>query len=155
LFSFYWSATDLLFNYENRTKSDGVLIQTVGTPWQGSGLSGNLAELGRSIGIGCGNNKDLTYDGSKNWLTTIPKVARQEVTFYTTQYKDWSWCNIAVNAVLSWPNDGTSENKYSTLVDGVNGGHTKSECHTSDMNYPPQTSSINRNKNLNQNARRN
>jgi len=154
LFSFYWSQTDLLYNYENRTKSNGYLIQTVGTPWLGSGLSGNLAELGRSLGIGCGNNKDLTYDGSKNWLTTIPKSAKQEVIFYTTQYADWSWCNVAVNAVLTWPNDGTSENKYSTLVDATNGGHTKKWCHTTGMSYPSQNTDANRNKVLNQNARR-
>jgi len=154
LFSFYWSQTDLLYNYENRTKSNGYIIQTVGTPWLGSGLAGNLAELGRSLGIGCGNNKDLTYDGSKNWMTTVPKSARQEVMFYTTQYADWSWCNVAVNAVLTWPNDGTSENKYSTLPDGVSGGHKKSWCHTTGMSYPSQTTDINRNKILDANARR-
>jgi len=155
LFTFYWSEADLLYEHgENKTKKQSYIIQTVGTPWLGSGLSGNLAELGRSIGIGCGNNKDLTYDGAKNWMTTIPKASRQEVKYYTTQYADWSWCNIAINAALTWPNDGTTETKYATLADGVNGGHKKSWCHTSDMSYPPQTSDSSRNKVLNQEARR-
>jgi len=48
--------------------------------------------------------------------------------------------STAADFVLDWPNDGTSENKYSTLADSANGGHTKAWCHTTGMSYIPQTS---------------
>lgn len=146
LYTFYWSPTDL--------SRQGRIIQSVGSPYQGSGLAGSLADLGSSIGYGCGNNQDLTKDGSKNWLATIPLTQRKEVYHYITQYKDWSWCSLATNLVLEWPNDGVSEEKYSKLEGGQFLGTKKGWCHTSDLNYPPQGTDEARNKEMNDNAAR-
>jgi hypothetical protein len=150
LFTYYWSANDLVSN-----KSNSRRIQTVGTPWLGSGLAGSLAELGARLGYGCGNNNDLTKDGSKNWLANIPMNSRKQVHSYITQYADWNWCNVAVNAVLSWPNDGTSENSFSKLEGGNFLGLKKSWCHTTGMKYPSQCTDNTRNKEMNDNAARN
>jgi hypothetical protein len=133
-------------------------------------LAGCLAEIGHLLGIACGSNKgifslnkDLTYDGAKNWLITIPKIIRQEVHYHTTQYKDWHWCNIAVNAFLSWPNDGgknilinfiATELKKAALLHGKNAGNKKAWCHTDGMTYPNQNHDEVRNKHLNEHARR-
>lgn len=146
VYTFYWSATDL-------TRS-GRIIQSVGSPYQGSGLAGSLANLGSSLGYGCGNNNDLTRDGSKNWLVTIPMEQRKQVYHYITQYKDWSYCSLATNMVLQWPNDGVSEEKYSKLEGGVFLGTKKGWCHTTDLNYPAQGTDEARNKEMNDLAAR-
>jgi len=146
LYTFYWSNSDLT--------RDGRLIQSVGSPWLGSGLAGALADLGTSLGYGCGNNADLTRDGTKNWLTTIPMTQRKEVYSYITQYADWSWCSLATNVVLQWPNDGVSEEKFSKLEGGNFLGTKKGWCHTTTLNYPPHGTDNVRNKEMNEKASR-
>jgi hypothetical protein len=64
LYTYYWSGLD----YATGTR----LIQSVGTPYQGTALAGNLAALGSVFGAGCGTNNDLTYSGSAAWLANIP-----------------------------------------------------------------------------------
>jgi len=109
--------------------------------------------MGESFGFGCGKNYDLTPDGCANWLPTIPAAMRAKVWSSTTQYKPYSWCNLAANAVLKWPNDGTAEYKYAKLPGGNIVEHVKGQCHTPDMKYPPQTQDSERNKEMNQYAK--
>ncbi len=145
LLTFYWSKLDTA--PEN---SNNRLIQSVGSPYRGCGLAGTLASIGSWFGFGCGSNWSLTYEGANLWLATVPAHTRARVHYYTTQYADWSWCSLPANAVLSWPNDGTSELKYSALKGGNNQGHTKKQCHTADMRYPNQCQDATRNAEMNQ-----
>ena len=56
LYTYYWSGLDY-------ATGGSRLIQTVGTPYQGTALAGNLAALGSVFGAGCGTNYDLTLFG--------------------------------------------------------------------------------------------
>jgi len=153
LYTFYWSGNDLLSNL-TRKDDNARRIQTVGTPWQGSGLAGSLASLGSAIGYGCGNCQDITHDGANNWLTTIPVSARKEVYVYTTQYKDLSWCSLATNMVLDWPNDGVTEVKWAVLSGANDRGLKKGWCHTTELSYPAQGTDTERNQEMNSKAAR-
>ncbi|KAG2383502.1 hypothetical protein C9374_004173 [Naegleria lovaniensis] len=145
LLTFYWSNAD--------KAPPGVrLIQSVGSPYLGTSLAGSVAELGKIFKVGCGKNMDLTVEGAVNWLNNIPPAAQEKVYFYTTQYKDWSWCSLATQSVLNWPNDGTTEYERTALPKGNNQGHKKKYCHTTDMNYPPQCKDPERNAILNKYA---
>jgi hypothetical protein len=42
--------------------SDGRLIQSVASPYQGNTAAGSTANLGNIFGIGCGSNTDLRFD---------------------------------------------------------------------------------------------
>lgn len=66
-------------------QENGRIVQSLGTPYQGCPLAGLLAYLGDLLGIGCGLNEDLTYDGAEQWLSKIPLDKRAEVYYYTTQ----------------------------------------------------------------------
>jgi len=125
----------------DRSPSTVRLLQTVGTPFQGTALAGSIASLGEIFGAGCGSNNDLTYSGAKSWLASISK--RSRVFFYFTQYGKSGlihYCNLAANLILSWPNDGTTENGWAPLPGGNSqaGNPTIGECHTDSMDYPPQ-----------------
>lgn len=72
--------------------SGSRLIQSVGSPYQGTALAGSIADLGAIFGAGCGSVNDLTYSGAANWLTTIPSWARAEVYYYTTTFYDEQGC---------------------------------------------------------------
>lgn len=146
LFTYYWSGAD--------NANGKRFLQSVGSPYQGNGLAGILAKIGSWLGIGCDTNFDLTYDGAKLWLSSVPAAARSQVDYYTTQYKPFSWCNLAANAVLKWPNDGVVEKDNCQLPGGNNKGHKEKWCHTANMKYPPQTTDSDRNRILNQNAHR-
>lgn len=150
LYTYYWSGLD--YSSGNR------LIQSVGTPYQGTSLAGNLALLGQIFGVGCGTNWDLTYDGASLWLSGIPSWARDDVYYATTSFKDrwWSYdyCNIASDIVLSDPDDGTTE-KWSGQLSGANNlGHKTGWCHTAGMRDPAQATDYSRNVNMNANANR-
>jgi len=147
--AYYWSGLD-------NAKGNRV-IQSVGSPYRGCSLAGNLADFGGLFGIGCSSNNDLAPNGAQVWLSKTPKDAQEKVFYYTTQYDD-SWflapaCVTASGMVLYSPNDGTCEIKYSTLDKaGTNMGTTKKFCHTDGMNYPPQTKDANRNAIMNKEA---
>jgi len=134
------------------------LVQTVGTPWQGCTAAGTLAELGKIFGVGCGSNNDLSIDGAKNWLAGISMASRSKVHLYTTTYEQGTtfgdYCNLAMNIVLQWPNDGTCEIKYGTLPGGVYMGNKQKWCHTTSMKYPPQYTDAARNAEMNREASR-
>ncbi|KAL9647959.1 hypothetical protein ABK040_008227 [Willaertia magna] len=142
LATFYWSNID-------KTPTGVKLIQSVGSPYKGCSAAADVANLAKAFGVGCGTNYDLSPEGATKWIATIPPEQQKKVSYYTTQYKDWSWCNVAMNLVLSWPNDGTAELDKSSLPYGNNMGHTKSQCHTDNMKYPSQCKDSSRNSILN------
>lgn len=155
LYTFYWSHMDNSdAAFKGTANNDARIMQSVGTPYEGSGLAGGIASIGDKIGIGCGKNTDLTHDGAKLWLSSIPKSTRQHMFYYTTQYKPLSSCVLAAQIVLKWPNDGTTEQKYSQLAGGNFVNHTERQCHTDDMKYPPQCRDSARNKEINQKTAR-
>ncbi|GAB4113912.1 MAG: conditioned medium factor [Wenzhouxiangellaceae bacterium] len=150
LYTFFWSGLDFA--------SPGRLIQSVGTPYRGTALAGNLAALGSVFGVGCGTNTDLTYSGAASWLAGIPSWARAQVNYYTTSFTDvwwrWDYCNIASDLVLSDPEDGTTERTYGQLPGAINRGHKTGWCHTTGMRDPAQVTDASRNSVMNSQAAR-
>lgn len=151
LYTYYWSGLDY-------ATGGTRLIQSVGTPYQGTALAGNLALLGQIFGAGCGSNYDLTYNGAAAWLANIPSWARAKVSYHTTSFTDvwyrYDYCNIATDPFLSDPDDGVVERAYAQLSGGVNLGHKTGWCHTGGMRDPSQTTDASRNLNMNANAAR-
>ncbi|HWT17120.1 MAG TPA: choice-of-anchor X domain-containing protein [Patescibacteria group bacterium] len=151
LYTYYWSGLD------NATGSR--LIQSVGTPYQGTALAGNAAVLGSVFGVGCGTNANLTYSGASTWLAGIPSSRRAKVNYYTTSFKLTNWytndyCNMATDLLLNDPEDGTTEQAKGQLSGAVNQGHKTGWCHTSGMRDPAQVSDSGRNSTMNSNAAR-
>jgi hypothetical protein len=136
----------------------GRNIQAVGTPFLGCTGAGTAANLIALFGYGCGENFDLTTDGSKLWLAGITKETRKEVFYYSTTYKQGTWfgdyCNLAVNLLLKWPNDGTTEFIYTKLDGGNDQGNKQEWCHVEDMKYPAQYYDRQRNPQMNSLAAR-
>lgn len=150
LYTYYWSGLD--FATGNR------LIQTVGTPYQGTALAGNLAAIADVFGSGCGSNQDLTYSGAANWLAGIPSWARARVHYSTTSFTDVWWrydyCSLATDLFLSDPEDGVTERAFGQLPGANNRGHKTGWCHTANMRDPAQTTDSARNADMNANAAR-
>ena len=150
LYTYYWSGLDYA--------SGNRLIQSVGTPYQGTALAGNLAALGSVFGAGCGTNYDLTYTGAAAWLSGIPTWARAKVHYSTTSFTDvwyrYDYCNAATDLFLSDPDDGVVEKAKGQLSGANNRGHKTGWCHTSGMRDPAQTSDSSRNADMNANAAR-
>jgi len=150
LYTYYWSGLDNAVG--NR------LIQSVGTPYQGTNLAGILATLGSWFGVGCGNNSNLNYSGASSWLAGIPSWARGKVNYYTTSFDTAWWrydyCNMATDLVLSDPEDGTTERAYGQLPNAINRGHVTGQCHTAGMRDPAQYLDSSRNSVMNSNAAR-
>lgn len=151
LYTYYWSGLDY-------ATGGTRLIQSVGTPYQGTALAGNLALLGQIFGAGCGSNNNLTYSGAASWLSGIPSWARAKIHYSTTSFEDVWWrydyCNIATDPFLSDPDDGVVERAYAQLSGANNRGHKTGWCHTSGMRDPAQTSDSSRNADMNANAAR-
>lgn len=150
LYTYYWSGLDY--------SSGDRLIQSVGTPYQGTALAGDLALLGEIFGAGCGYNWDLTYDGSALWLSGIPSWARSRVHYWTTSDEDvwwrWDYCSAATDIVLDDPEDGVVERWAGQLSGGHNHGHKEGWCHTNDMRDPAQYLDHGRNHEMNAYANR-
>ncbi len=150
LYTYYWSGLD--YSSGNR------LIQSVGTPYQGTALAGLLAVLGQIFGAGCGTNFDLTYDGSSLWLSGIPGWARSRVYYHTTAFQNVWWrydyCHLASDLFLSDPDDGVIERWAGQLSGANNLGHKSGWCHTNGMRDPAQYNDSARNANMNANANR-
>jgi hypothetical protein len=150
LYTYYWSG----FDYATGNR----LIQSVGTPYQGTALAGNLAVLGQVFGAGCGSNANLTYSGAAAWLAGIPSWARARVHYSTTSFTDvwyrYDYCSLATDLFLSDPEDGVTEQAYGQLPGANNRGHKTGWCHTSGMRDPAQTSDSARNADMNANAAR-
>jgi len=147
LHNYYWTGLSVT--------TQGRRIQSMGSPWAGCTGAGSAANLIKIFGMGCGANSDLAVDGSRLWLAGISAAARVDVYYYTTTYKLGNlfgdWCNLAVNLILEWPNDGTAELDYCQLSGGNNLGNTQKECHTIDMGYPPGYDNAARNAIINTN----
>ncbi|RJL89200.1 conditioned medium factor [Xanthomonas vasicola] len=152
LYTYYWSGLD--------KATGGRVMQSVGTPYQGTNMAGVLATAGSRFGEGCGSNTDMTYDGAKAWLAGIPPDARAKVNYYTTSFaksKKWytnDYCNAASDLVLKDPEDGVVEEVNAQLPGGVNLGHTTGQCHTTGMRDPAQYLDADRNAVMNANAAR-
>lgn len=151
LYAYYWSGLD--------NATGARLIQSVGTPYQGTNLAGVLAALGGLFGVGCGTNSNLTYSGASSWLAGIPTWARGKVNYYTTAFRSTNWytndyCNFASDLVLSDPEDGTVERSYGQLSGAINRGHVSGQCHTSGMRDPAQYLDSSRNAVMSSNAAR-
>jgi hypothetical protein len=151
LYAYYWSGLD--------NATGNRLIQSVGTPYRGTNLSGILAKIGNWFGVACGSNSNLTYSGATSWLSGIPNSARAKVNYYTTSFKLTNWytndyCQIATDLVLDDPEDGTTEQVNGQLSGGVNRGHTTGQCHTASMRDPAQYLDSSRNATMNSNAAR-
>jgi len=150
ILNYYFSGLD--------QSTGGVKIQSLGAPYSGNSGAGCAANLINLFGYGCGENFDLTTDGANLWLPGITTDTRNEVNYYTTTYEQGSWfgdyCNLAVNLVLKWPNDGTSELSLTGLRGGHNQGNTEKWCHTTDMGYTAQYYDQDRNKLMNKLASR-
>lgn len=148
--NYYWSGT-------SQAKGNR-LLQSVGTPYQGSTAAGSAANLGSIFGIGCGSNVDLSRDGAVNWLAGISAASRKSVHYYTTTYQQGNffgdWCSFPMNLVLQWPNDGVVELSYAQLSGAMNMGNKEKSCHTTDMTYTPQYDDSTRNAEMNKNAAR-
>jgi hypothetical protein len=151
LYTYYWSGLDY-------ATGGTRLIQSVGTPYQGTALAGNLAVLGQIFGAGCGSNNDLTYSGAATWLSGIPTWARAKVYYHTTSFTDVWWrydyCSLATDLFLGDPEDGVVERAYAQLPGGNNMGHKTGWCHTTSMRDPGQTTDSSRNSTMNSNAAR-
>jgi hypothetical protein len=151
LYHYYWSGLD--------NAAGSRLIQSVGTPYQGTNLAGILATLGSWFGVGCGTNGNLSYSGASSWLAGISSGSRSKVNYYTTAFRTTNWwtndyCNAATDLVLSDPEDGTTEQAYGQLPGAVNRGHTSGQCHTTGMRDPAQYLDATRNATMNANAAR-
>jgi hypothetical protein len=151
LYTYYWSGLDY-------ATGGSRLIQSVGTPYQGTALAGNLAAIGSVFGAGCGSNNDLTYSGAASWLSGIPTWARAKVFYHTTSFEDVWWrydyCSLATDLFLGDPEDGVTEKAYGQLPSGNNMGHKTGWCHTTSMRDPGQTTDSSRNSTMNANASR-
>jgi len=147
----YW------FTGMDNAKGDRI-IQSVGSPYSGCTAAGGFAEFGDLFGIGCGSNNDLSLDGARNWLTGISLDTTKDVFYYCTTYKldtfFGDWCNLPINLILEWPNDGTCELENCRIPGGNPMGNTEKQCHTSDMAYPAQYSDETRNAQMNAAAAR-
>lgn len=150
LYTFYFSGLDW-------ARGDR-LIQSVGAPYQGTALAGNAAVLGDIFGFGCGENADMTYAGSANWLSLIPTSSRQQVWYYTTAFEDrpflYDYCNIITDLLLDDPDDGVIERSAGQLPGANNMGHVEDWCHTTGMRDPAQCTDASRNATINARARR-
>nr|WP_282452760.1 choice-of-anchor X domain-containing protein [Lysobacter sp. CAU 1642] len=151
LYTYYWSGLD--------KAGSGRLIQSVGTPYQGTNLAGVIAAIGGFFGVQCGSNDNMTYSGASAWLSGIPSWARSKVNYYTTGFRSTYWwvndyCNFAADLVLSDPEDGTTEKAYGQLSGASNRGHTSGQCHVTGMRDPAQYLDSSRNSTMNSNAAR-
>lgn len=145
LYTYYFSALDW---------AEGPrLIQSLGTPYQGTPLAGSLAGLGDIFGSGCGQNTDLSVDGAAVWLSGIPTEARARVHYWTTSFSS-GWCNFFSGLVLSNPEDGVIEVARGQLPGANNMGNTVGQCHTTGMSDPAQYLDATRNSEMNANAAR-
>ncbi|MAO23100.1 MAG: hypothetical protein CMJ35_15140 [Phycisphaerae bacterium] len=150
LYTFYFSGLDW-------ARGDR-LIQSVGAPYQGTALAGNAAVLGDIFGFGCGENEDMSYTGSANWLSLIPTSSRQQVWYYTTAFEDrpflYDYCNIITDLLLDDPDDGVIERDRGQLPGATSMGHVEDWCHTTGMRDPAQCTDASRNATINARARR-
>ena len=141
--TFYFSCLD------NSQSGGNALMQSVGTPYQGTYIAAEAAMISAIFKIGCGSNYDLTYKGASIWLDRIPQRVRRQMNFYTTS---GSMCQPLTDILLADPEDGVTERNSGTLSGGKNQGHSYGQCHTQYMTEDAQTKDSNRNQIMNRRA---
>nr|QBK90293.1 MAG: hypothetical protein LCPAC102_02060 [Pithovirus LCPAC102] len=146
------------FTDEEDQADGGRLIQSVGTPYQGTALADDVASFARVFGVGCGANSDLSKDGAANWISGISTFLRAEIFYYTTTYPLGSiidrFCNIGTGLLISDPNDGITELLSGQMPNANNAGNTENQCHTTGMRHPAQYNDRARNIEMNRLAAR-
>jgi len=149
LYTNYWSGLD--------NAGPGRLIQSVGTPYQGTPLMSVNGFFGGVFQ--CGYQANLTPSGATAWLSGIPTSHRAKVNYYTTSFTDYflqdDWCNYITDVILDAPDDGVTEQSRGQLPGAVNQGHTIGQCHTTGLGFDregPQYQDSNRNAIMNINA---
>lgn len=146
------------FTDDDDQPTGGRIIQSVGTPYQGTSLADDVANFARTFGLGCGSNSDLSRDGAANWISGISNFVRDEVFYYTTTYPEGAalrdFCNLGTGVLLNQPNDGITELSSASLPGGNDVGNNNMQCHTVDMRYPAQYSDRARNAEMNRLAAR-
>ncbi|KAL7560358.1 hypothetical protein ACA910_002770 [Epithemia clementina (nom. ined.)] len=146
LYTYYWSCLDY------SSVSGCRMIQSVGSPYQGTALS-SAADLGDIFGFGCGKNDDLTESGATSWLANIPTWARNKVYYWTTSFKDnwlsYDYCHLGTDLLLNDPDDGVVEQSRGQLSSGINRGHKVDWCHSSGMVKSPHYLDSSRNSEMN------
>ncbi len=145
----YWSCLD------NAT-SGSRLIQSVGTPYQGTILAGSLAAVGGVFGIGCGYNYDLTESGARKWLRSISSSTRKDVYYYLTGAPTGWWttpCLYSADLIIKDAEDGVVNRGRGQLPGGNNAGYTSGQCHTDGMHHGNQCSDMRRNNEMNSKAK--
>jgi pre-peptidase len=147
LYAHYWSGLD--------NAGPGRLIQSVGSPYQGTNIAGNWAAFGQVFGAGCGENTSLTYAGAATWLAGVSSSHRSRVNYFTTSFVDdagYDYCSLATDLLLTDPDDGVVEYAWAQLPGGVNQGHKYGWCHSANMREPAQTTDSARNSSMSSNA---
>lgn len=141
LYTFYWSGLDWA--------GPGRLVQSLGTPFEGTALAGNVAALGEIFGVQCGSTFDMTYDGAAAWLSAIPSAARGRVYTHTTTFENapffYDYCNLLSDLLLTDPEDGVVEHSSGHIVGANDMGLRAGWCHVSGMRDPDQTLDSGRN----------
>lgn len=154
LYTFYWSGLD----WASPSPADGGrLIQALGVPFYGTAIAGDLALIAEVFGVGCGENWDLTYDGSAIWMSYIPGWSRGETwSWVTTFYDGWGYdyCHLATDLFLWDPEDGVVESFSGKLDGGHFMGLKEGWCHIHDMSDPAQVDDTERNNEINAEAAR-
>eukprot|EP00026_Physarum_polycephalum_P002499 Phypoly_transcript_02506.p1 GENE.Phypoly_transcript_02506~~Phypoly_transcript_02506.p1 ORF type:complete len:633 (+),score=81.79 Phypoly_transcript_02506:79-1977(+) len=121
MLNYYWTGLDQV--------TGGRIAQTLGTPFSGCSAAGNAANLGSLFGISCGANDNLVPTGAVQWLQGITSSTRSKISYYTTTYAlnqpFGDYCNLAMNLILDFPNDGTTEFDRAQLSGATNAGTTQ------------------------------
>ena len=145
LHAFYWSGMDWA--------GPGRLIQTLGSPFKGTPMAGNLAALGQVFGVQCGANYDMTTTGAAAWLATIPTAVRAKAYTHTTTFTDnpfsYDYCNALTDGFLTDPEDGVTEHSAGHITGANNMGLKTGWCHIAGMRDPAQATDTERNAVIN------
>jgi len=145
LHTFYWSGMDWA--------GPGRLIQTLGSPFKGTPMAGNLAALGQVFGVQCGANYDMTTTGATAWLTTVPTSVRARAYTHTTTFTDnpfsYDYCNVLTDGFLTDPEDGVTEHSAGHITGANNMGLKTGWCHIAGMRDPAQATDTERNAVIN------
>jgi hypothetical protein len=150
----YWSCLD---NASSSTNEGTRLLQSIGTPYLGTHLAGEPAEVAGVFGYGCNTNYALTYSGAQANVRKISSNIQSKMHYYTTSFEDASlwlrdYCHAFTDMLLDDPDDGVTEQWSGQLLYGTNAGHTTGQCHSSNMRDEAQAQNAQRNAEMNANA---
>ena len=147
----------------------GFKVQSVGTPYRGTKLAGNLAWLGEIFKlVECGKNPNLEHEGAENWLHSLSGAAREHLRWYRTKHGSVGcsitnplcndYCKRSLDRILLDDDDGVVETRRAKLCgeDSGSGCHPATQgefksgqCHTTEMKFMPQYLDSQRNQEMN------